>query len=86
MSGLRMVYFAWVRERIGTADEIVNPPSDVTTVKSLIDWLITQSPGHAAALGDMRAIRMAVNQEHATGDAPIKPGDEIALFPPVTGG
>jgi molybdopterin synthase sulfur carrier subunit len=58
----------------------------VSNVAELVEWLRTRGPGHAEALQDMSAIRVAVNQEFATVDAAVAPGDEIALFPPMTGG
>jgi molybdopterin converting factor subunit 1 len=83
---VHMVYFAWVRERIGRAEEDLNPPSSLKTIRDLLTWVTGQSAGHALALSDMRAIRIAINQDHAGLDDPIRSGDEIALFPPVSGG
>ena len=83
---MRILYFAWLRSRVGVAAEAVEPPPDVTTVARLLDWLATRSPGHAAALADRRVIRVAVNQDYVKPDAAVKPGDEVAIFPPVTGG
>ena len=83
---LHMVYFAWVRERIGRAEEELNPPSSVKTIRDLLNWAAQLSTGHALAFSDTRAIRIAINQDHAGLDDPIQPGDEIALFPPVSGG
>lgn len=83
---MRILYFAWLRERIGMAEEDVTPPAAVTTVAALLDWLAQRGPGHAAALADRRIVKVAVNHEFARGDARIRPGDEIAIFPPVTGG
>jgi len=83
---MRILYFAWLRSRVGVAAEAVEPPPQVTTVAHLLDWLATRSPGHAAALADRRVIRVAVNQDYVKPDAAVKPGDEVAIFPPVTGG
>lgn len=83
---MRVLYFAWLRARTGIGEEEVTPPAGVATVAQLIDWLATRSPGHAAALENREIVRAAVNQEFATPDMPVKPGDEVALFPPVTGG
>ena len=83
---MKVLYFAWLRERVGFADEAVTPPPSVNTVGGLLDWLKQQSSGHAEALRDLSAVRVAVNQEYAGPDAPVREGDEIALFPPVTGG
>ena len=83
---MRILYFAWLRSRIGVASEEVAPPPGVADVAGLLDWLATLSPGHRAALADRRVVRVAVNQDYAQPDAAVKPGDEIAIFPPVTGG
>ena len=83
---LTILYFAWLRERTGTSQESVTPPAGVRTVGELIDWLAERSPGHANAFANRRTIRCAVNQDFAEPTTPIGPGDEIAFFPPVTGG
>lgn len=84
---MRVLYFAWVRQKVGLAEEVLDPPpAAVHDVASLIDHLAARSPGHAAAFANRRQVRAAVNQEFATPDHPVKPGDEIAFFPPVTGG
>ena len=83
---MKLLYFAWLRARIGTAEERVEPPAGVTTVAALLDWLKGRGPGFAEALKDPRVVRVAVNQRYVAGDHPVKPGDEVALFPPVTGG
>ena len=83
---IRILYFAWVRERIGADDETVTLPESVATVGALLDWLTTRSAGHEAALADRRALRVAVDQEFATDTTPVRDGAEVAVFPPVTGG
>ena len=83
---MKLLYFAWVRQRIGTAEEEVSPPEEVRDVASLVAWLATRSAGHAAAFADPRQVRAAVNQDFAPPDAAVAPGDEVAFFPPVTGG
>lgn len=83
---MKLMYFAWVRQRIGTASETVEAPSEAATVEGLIDWLKTRGPGYAEAFRDTRAIRFAVNQEYVEPDHPVAAGDEVAFFPPVTGG
>ncbi len=83
---MKLLYFAWVRQRIGLAGEDITPPDGVTSVTALIEWLRTRGPGYALAFADLDALRVAVNQEHESFDAAIKQGDEIAFFPPVTGG
>ena len=83
---MKVLYFAWVRQKVGIAEEEVAPPPEVADVGALMAWLASRSPGNAAAFANARAIRAAVNQEFATPDQPVRPGDEIAFFPPVTGG
>jgi molybdopterin synthase sulfur carrier subunit len=83
---LTILYFAWLRERTGLAEETVSLPEAVRTVGDLIVWLTARSPGHAAALAHMKTIRCAVNQDFASPETSLKAGDEVAFFPPVTGG
>lgn len=83
---MKLLYFAWMRQKIGRAEEEVAPPPDVATVAQLVAWLSAQSPAHAAAFADGRLVRCAVNQAFAGPDAPVRMGDEVAFFPPVTGG
>lgn len=83
---MKILYFAWLRTRTGVGAEEVTPPETVTDVASLIAWLKTRSPAHEAALADLSVVRVAVNQEFAQPGDPVRPGDEVALFPPMTGG
>ena len=83
---MKVLYFAWLRQRTGVGEEVLDPPAEVTDVAGLIEWLKARGPGHAAALQDVSAIRVAVNQEFAEMDSAVTPGDEVALFPPMTGG
>ena len=83
---MNLLYFAWVRSHIGHGEEQLTPPPDVTTVEALRVWLCAQSPGHAQALGTPERLRVAVNQAYVGWTHPITPQDEIAFFPPVTGG
>jgi molybdopterin synthase sulfur carrier subunit len=83
---MKLRYFAWLHSKLGKAAEDLSPPSSVTTVGHLLDWLETLGPTYKAALSDRRIVRVAVNQEYAGAEHPVAPGDEIALFPPVTGG
>ena len=83
---MKLLYCAWLKTKTGLAEEEVSPPPEVTTVAELLAWLQTRGPGHAEALADLGALRVAVNQEYAKPGDPVRPGDEIALFPPVTGG
>lgn len=81
-----ILYFAWVRERIGMNGERIAPPDGIVDVAGLIAWLVTRSPGHAEALADVSRLRVAIDQQFAGLDAPIAGAVEIAIFPPVTGG
>ena len=83
---IEFVYFAWVRERIGSGGETLDVPAGLATVADLLDWLATRSPGHAAALADRGAIRVAIDQDFVAPDAALGSPAEIAIFPPVTGG
>jgi molybdopterin synthase sulfur carrier subunit len=83
---MTLLYFAWLRERIGLSREEVDPPAGITDVAGLLEWLRGRGPAYALALANTKAIRVAVNQQYSRPDSAIAPGDEIALFPPVTGG
>jgi molybdopterin converting factor subunit 1 len=83
---VKLLYFAWLRQKTGVGEEEVSPPAGIATVGDLLDWLAGRGPGYAEALADRDAIRIAVNQDYAKESDPVRPGDEIALFPPVTGG
>lgn len=83
---LTILYFAWLRERVGTAAEELALPPGVATVAELVEHLAARGPGHAAAFANRRTVRCAVNQEFAPPGAALHPGDEVAFFPPVTGG
>jgi sulfur-carrier protein len=83
---MELLYFAWVRERIGVPAETLDPPAGVADVDGLLDWLATRSAGHAAALADRGAIRVAIDQDFVGPDAALAGAREIAIFPPVTGG
>jgi molybdopterin synthase sulfur carrier subunit len=83
---MKAVYFAWVRERIGVAEEEIAPPREVETVRQLIDWLAARGEGYAAAFANPTSIRAAIDKTHAAPDAPIGAAGEIAFFPPMTGG
>lgn len=83
---MRAVYFAWVRERIGVAEEEISPPGEVTTVGDLMDWLATRGEGYASAFANPKTVRAAIDKSHAAPGAPIAAAREIAFFPPMTGG
>jgi len=83
---LKLVYLARLREAFGTAGEDLAPPPEVATVAALRTWLAARGGAWASELAAGRAVRIAVNHDVARPDTPVRPGDEIALFPPVTGG
>jgi sulfur-carrier protein len=83
---MRILYFAWLRTKTGTASEQVSPPAEVATVGELMLWLAGRRPGFAEALAAPGVVRAAVNQDYAQPGDPVRPGDEVAFFPPVTGG
>jgi len=83
---MKLLYFAWLRTRLGVGEEQLAPPAEVATVAQLIVWLKRRGPAWEAALADLGKLRVAVNQDYVGLDHPVHLGDEIALFPPVTGG
>lgn len=83
---INLVYFAWVRERIGRGSETREVPATITDPRGLIEWLSKQGEEYAHAFEKADAIRVAIDQVHADHDQPIAGAREIAFFPPVTGG
>jgi molybdopterin synthase sulfur carrier subunit len=83
---MKLLYFAWLRTKIGTAEETIDPPAQVSTVAALLDWLRTRGPNFAEALKNIEIVRVAVNQRYVGRDHVLRAGDEVAIFPPVTGG
>jgi molybdopterin synthase sulfur carrier subunit len=83
---MKVLYFAWLRTKTGKASEEVSPPVEVATVGQLMDWLAAGRPGFAEAMAAPGIVRAAVNQDYAEPSHPVRPGDEVAFFPPVTGG
>jgi sulfur-carrier protein len=81
-----LLYFAWVRQKIGRGEEVFALPAGVKTVSDLIAHLKTRGAEYDDAFADLRRVRVAVNHEHAPLDAPLSDSDEVAFFPPVTGG
>ena len=81
-----MLYFAWVREAIGTGQETIDPPASIATMSDLIGWLSSRSEGHARAFADRDRLRAAIDQRFVALDAPLGSAREVAVFPPVTGG
>jgi sulfur-carrier protein len=83
---VKLLYFAWVRERIGKAEEEVDPPSGIATVGDLVSWLTKRGEGYAYAFENPKVIRAAIDRTHVRADAGIAGAREIAFFPPMTGG
>jgi molybdopterin synthase sulfur carrier subunit len=83
---VRVLYFAWVRERIGKAEESIEPPASAATVADLIAWLASRGEEYAHAFERPKVIRAAIDKVHVKPDAAIAGAKEIAFFPPMTGG
>jgi molybdopterin synthase sulfur carrier subunit len=83
---MKLLYFAWVRERIGKAEEDLAPPVDVKTVADLIRWLGGRGEEYAYAFEQAKSIRAAIDKHHVRPDTAIAGAREIAFFPPMTGG
>ena len=86
MSTMKLVYFAWVRERVGRAEEEIAPPGDVATVDQLMRWLAGRGEEYAHAFDNPKVIRAAIDKRHVRADTAIAGAREIAFFPPMTGG
>lgn len=83
---LKVRYFAWVRERIGRAEEEIDVPRGIVTVSDLMGFLAARGPEYAHAFEKPAIIRAAVDQAHVRADAPLEGAREVGFFPPVTGG
>ena len=83
---MKVLYFAWLRERVGVAEESVETPAGVETVGQLIAWLAGRGENYAHAFEKPAVIRAALDKRHAKSDAKIAGANEIAFFPPMTGG
>ena len=83
---VKIRYFAWVREKTGKAEEVVELPAGVVTVADLVAWLTRRGPEYAEAFAQPGVVRAAVDQSHVQPTASIAGAREIAFFPPVTGG
>jgi len=83
---LNIRYFAWVREQTGKSEESLDLPEGVATVHDLMTWMCTRGPEYAAAFAKPEFIRVAVDQVHVTSDTQLAGAEEVAFFPPVTGG
>lgn len=83
---MKLLYFAWVRERVGTESETREIPADVTTIGALKSWLASLDEGYAYAFENPEIIRVALDKTLAEDDAPLGDAQEAAFFPPMTGG
>ncbi|MBN9451875.1 MAG: molybdopterin converting factor subunit 1 [Bosea sp.] len=83
---VRIVYFAWVRERVGLPEETLDIPTDLATVADLVRWLKARGEGYEAAFSDEAIVRAALDHVHAKPQARLGDAREIAFFPPMTGG
>jgi molybdopterin synthase sulfur carrier subunit len=83
---LKVVYFAWVRERIGKTDEDLDPPATISTVSELIRWLAGRGEEYAYAFENPKVIRAAIDRVHVRPETKLGAAREIAFFPPMTGG
>jgi sulfur-carrier protein len=86
MTMTKLVYFAWVRERIGKPEENVSLPAGIETVADLLSWLRGRGEEYESAFLRPEVIRVAIDKEHVGHGEPIAGAREIALFPPMTGG
>jgi molybdopterin synthase sulfur carrier subunit len=83
---VKIRYFAWVREKTGKSEEVLDVPAGVTTVADLMEWLKDRGPEYAEAFARADVVRTAVDRRHVKSSARIAGAREIAFFPPVTGG
>jgi sulfur-carrier protein len=83
---MKVKYFAWVRERVGKAEETIEPPASVRTVEDLVAWLTRRGETYAYAFERPRVIRAAIDHAHVKPETAIAGAREIAFFPPMTGG
>jgi sulfur-carrier protein len=83
---LKLLYFAWVRERIGRAEETLEVPDGVGTVAELAAWLAGRGEEYAHAFENPGVVRAALDRVHARPEAPLGAAREVAFFPPMTGG
>ena len=83
---VKLLYFAWVRERIGKTEEVVELPAGVRTVSEVVTWLAGRGEEYAHAFENPKVVRAAIDRAHVRADAAIGQAREIAFFPPMTGG
>jgi molybdopterin synthase sulfur carrier subunit len=83
---VKILYFAWLRQKVGRGEEVVELPVSVKTAGDLVVWLKARSAAHDSAFAEASRVRVAINQVHSDLSAPVSNADEVAFFPPVTGG
>ncbi len=83
---VKLLYFAWVRKRIGKGEEVVDLPAGVATVADLVAWLAGRGEEYAFAFENPKVIRAAIDRAHVRPDAAVGTAREVAFFPPMTGG
>ena len=83
---MKILYFAWLRERLGRDSDEIAPPDSVATIADLIDWLADRDEGFALATANRKLIRLAVDDELVDHETPLGGAQTVALFPPMTGG
>ena len=83
---MKLLYFAWVRERIGKGEEVVEPPPGVSTIADLMTWLAGRGEEYAFAFENPKIIRAAINRAHVKPNTALAGAKEVAFFPPMTGG
>jgi sulfur-carrier protein len=83
---VKLLYFAWVRERVGRAEEVIEPPAGVATVADLMTWLAGRGEEYAFAFENPKFIRAAIDRTHVKANALVAGAKEVAFFPPMTGG
>ncbi|KAB2865908.1 MAG: molybdopterin converting factor subunit 1 [Bauldia sp.] len=83
---MRILYFAWVRERVGKPEEEIDPPAGISTVAELMTWLAGRGEEYAHAFDNPQVIRAAIDRTHVKPGSAIAGAREIAFFPPMTGG
>lgn len=83
---MKILYFAWLRERLNRGEEEVSPPPEVATVNDLLGWLAARDEAAELAFADRSVIKAAVDEEIVPLDTPLGDARTVAIFPPMTGG
>lgn len=83
---MKILYFAWLKMKLGMSEETVQCGDSISDTDSLVDWMKSRGPAFEEVFSDLEVVRIAVNQEHVGTNTPLSDGDEVAFFPPVTGG